>query len=408
MEARVSGAVMASLFQELTKGQNDVEGLLLGDSTGRTINTISDSQAEKLRFERIATIQGFIPCSRVFSFYNEVGKIDSEKLKETLQNRAQEVIGWYKYRRNSQALVTMRERYVHHNLMQELGFQPAHEFLFALFTSCCPLGMATHLYNYQVLSANQMKSNFKSHKLKVVNLRDTSHSEYRLQPQSIRTKCERFNNIIDDYRDDLVRSDGCLTTHTMCMQLMIKMKDLVEEVKNSESTVLAMEHEVCKLREKVLRKREMIQSSAQNTSETRPAQPGSNKSSNTKAPQPGGSKGNLIDLDFEEDFERVVEGAEMPPKPSITKSPFRFGPKDGTKSMGVDISSAIHEQVKDFFTESQTRHKDHKSQLASNHEVRLNSQIQTLDEDETQDFSPSEDMHSNGTTSQTLAASPEF
>lgn len=36
----------------------------------------------------------------------------------------QKVIGWFKFRRNTQALVSMRERFVHHNLIEKFNFTP--------------------------------------------------------------------------------------------------------------------------------------------------------------------------------------------------------------------------------------------------------------------------------------------
>ena len=37
----------------------------------------------------------------------------------------QKVIGWFKFRRNTQSLVSMRERSIHHNLIEKLNFTPA-------------------------------------------------------------------------------------------------------------------------------------------------------------------------------------------------------------------------------------------------------------------------------------------
>ena len=37
----------------------------------------------------------------------------------------QKVIGWFKFRRNTQSLVSMRERCIHHNLIEKFSFTPA-------------------------------------------------------------------------------------------------------------------------------------------------------------------------------------------------------------------------------------------------------------------------------------------
>lgn len=93
------------------------------------------------------------------SFYDGVGRVSDEKLSEILQDKrevptvycyllylngcviytmctikcslfilsffGQKVIGWYKFRRNSQMLVSLRERFVHHNLIEHLKLSPS-------------------------------------------------------------------------------------------------------------------------------------------------------------------------------------------------------------------------------------------------------------------------------------------
>ncbi|XP_031549699.1 BRISC complex subunit Abraxas 2-like [Actinia tenebrosa] len=262
MEVRVSGPVLSSLFLELANGKGDLEGFLLGDTSGRTVNTISDSSSQHLSFERIATIQGFIPRERAFSFYDSVGSIDKKKIEILLGKNKENVIGWYRYRRNTQSFVSMRERHVHHNLIREINFTPAKEFVFIIFTASTSAGMSVHSFDYNIVSSSHVMGTFTNHEMKVVNLGDTCHSEYRLQPETIRTPSKVFTDVINIYREDFIDKDGCLqqplATHSMCISLMTKMKELLTEVNNSESTVGVMTEQVQMLRENLEQKKREI------------------------------------------------------------------------------------------------------------------------------------------------------
>ncbi|TDH02454.1 hypothetical protein EPR50_G00173280 [Perca flavescens] len=120
---RMSGIVLASLMFQHVNSDSDVEGLILGESKFEEQITISDSQADHIHIEEIYNIQKHIACPRLNHFYNSVGEVNVEVVKNILADSKQEsVIGWYRQRRNSGQQMTFREKLVHENVIG--WFQP--------------------------------------------------------------------------------------------------------------------------------------------------------------------------------------------------------------------------------------------------------------------------------------------
>ncbi|XP_068429710.1 BRCA1-A complex subunit Abraxas 1 isoform X2 [Clinocottus analis] len=97
------------------------EGLILGESKLEEQVTISDSQADHIHIEEIYNIQKHISCLKLNDFYNSVGDVNVGAVKKILADNKQEnVIGWYKQRRNSCQQMSFREKVVHEQLKSRL------------------------------------------------------------------------------------------------------------------------------------------------------------------------------------------------------------------------------------------------------------------------------------------------
>ncbi|KAF1377959.1 hypothetical protein PFLUV_G00206200, partial [Perca fluviatilis] len=119
---RMSGIVLASLMFQHVNSDSDVEGLILGESKFEEQITISDSQADHIHIEEIYNIQKHMACPRLNHFYNSVGEVNMDVVKNILADNKQEsVIGWYRQRRNSGQQMTFREKLVHEKLKASLS-----------------------------------------------------------------------------------------------------------------------------------------------------------------------------------------------------------------------------------------------------------------------------------------------
>ncbi|XP_021105964.1 BRCA1-A complex subunit Abraxas isoform X3 [Heterocephalus glaber] len=108
------------------------EGFLFGEVKGEAKNSITDSQMDDVEVVYTIDIQKYIPCYRLFSFYNSSGEVNKHALKKILSRVEKNVVGWYKFRRHTDQIMTFRERLLHRNLQKHLSNQ---ELVFLLLTS---------------------------------------------------------------------------------------------------------------------------------------------------------------------------------------------------------------------------------------------------------------------------------
>ncbi|XP_051537371.1 BRCA1-A complex subunit Abraxas 1-like isoform X2 [Myxocyprinus asiaticus] len=81
---RMSGFILSSLMFHHLNSDADVEGLILGESVGEENCRITDSQIDQIQFEHTINIQKHIPCRKLHSFYNNVGDVSEQKLRQML------------------------------------------------------------------------------------------------------------------------------------------------------------------------------------------------------------------------------------------------------------------------------------------------------------------------------------
>ncbi|XP_041043094.1 BRCA1-A complex subunit Abraxas 1 isoform X1 [Carcharodon carcharias] len=128
----VPGFLFGSLAFQHLNADSDTEGFLLGEIKAEAKNSITDSQLDDIEVVHTIDIQKHIPCYWLFSFYNSAGEVDETALQKILLNQEKNVIGWYKFRRNTNQTMTFRERLLHRTLQKHLKNQ---QLVFFLFTS---------------------------------------------------------------------------------------------------------------------------------------------------------------------------------------------------------------------------------------------------------------------------------
>ncbi|CAH1782858.1 unnamed protein product, partial [Owenia fusiformis] len=179
-EIFLSGATLSALYYEHVNSPGDQEGFLIGKLSTTISDSISDSQINNLKEETVLNVFSHVPCPKPLSFYNAVGTIDAEKLQDLLQDKLQDIIGWYKFRRNSSSTLTTRERMLHANLISHAGPKLEKYFLFGLFSQFTTPNISTHTVE-QVFMQYKRNVGFAPVAVNVMNLKDTAQGDYRLQ-----------------------------------------------------------------------------------------------------------------------------------------------------------------------------------------------------------------------------------
>lgn len=126
------------------------EGFLIGEVTSEVTNHISDSQSDNTRLDTQIVIRTILPLPSVALFYLPTGRIKEDILAEVLSNTASEVVGWYKYRKNTNIKPTFRDKLISKGLQKY--FEKHHSkktfVICNLSNRACPSG-STHTFTYR-------------------------------------------------------------------------------------------------------------------------------------------------------------------------------------------------------------------------------------------------------------------
>ncbi|XP_060103096.1 BRCA1-A complex subunit Abraxas 1 [Heteronotia binoei] len=255
--ALLPGFVFGALAFHHFSTDSDTEGFLLGDVKGEAKNSITDSQMDDVEVVYTIDIQKHIPCYQPFSFYNSAGELNECVLKKILLGCKKAVVGWYKLRRNTDQVMTFRERLLHQHLQSHLSNQGL---VFLLLTSTVT-SSSSSTYKLEYALHKPQEGLFQKVPLVVANLGMAEQQGYRTVSGSCISS--GFCRGIAKHRSEFFNEDGSLKEvckiNEMYATLQAELKDLCSEVVDSERSVENLLAEVNKLKQEIRRKKELTE-----------------------------------------------------------------------------------------------------------------------------------------------------
>ncbi|KAG9463338.1 hypothetical protein GDO78_021944 [Eleutherodactylus coqui] len=140
----------------------------------------------------------------MYRFYSGVGELNKLALQKLLAGQEKDVIGWYKFRHNTEQTMSFRERILHNNLQTYLS-NP--ELVFLLVTSQSTTETkSTHLMEYSLYRPQD--GLFQKVPLIIANLGLAEQQGYSTLFGSCMSA--RFNHAVTSHRSEFFSEDGTL------------------------------------------------------------------------------------------------------------------------------------------------------------------------------------------------------
>ncbi|XP_073493210.1 BRCA1-A complex subunit Abraxas 1 [Phyllobates terribilis] len=251
--ALMSGFVFGALaFQHVNSG-SDAEGFLLGVVKGEAEDNITDSQMSDVQVVYTIDIQRSIPLYHPCRFYSGVGELNKRALQKLLAGQEKDVIGWYKFRHNTEQTISFREKVLHHNLQTCLS-NP--ELVFLLVTSHSTTETeSTHLMEYALHKPQDHL--LQKVPLIIANLGLSEQQGYSSLFGS--SMSSGFNRAVTNHRSEFFNDDGTLKEvdkiTAMCTSFQEELKETCSRVADSENFVEKLLQQVNQLKMQIAKKK---------------------------------------------------------------------------------------------------------------------------------------------------------
>ncbi|XP_033070106.1 BRCA1-A complex subunit Abraxas 1 isoform X2 [Trachypithecus francoisi] len=251
--AVLSGFVLGALAFQHLNTDSDTEGFLLGEVKGEAKNSITDSQMDDVEVVYTIDVQKYIPCYQLFSFYNSSGEVNEQALKKILSNVKKNVVGWYKFRRHSDQIMTFRERLLHKNLQEHFSNQ---DLVFLLLTpSIITESCSTHRLEHSLYKPQ--KGLFHRVPLVVANLGMSEQLGYKTVSGSCMST--GFSRAVQTHSSKFFEEDGSLKEvhkiNEMYASLQGELKSICKKVEDSEQAVDKLVKDVNRLKREIEKRR---------------------------------------------------------------------------------------------------------------------------------------------------------
>jgi len=230
----IPGFLFANLIRDAGQCSSQKEGLLIGESKIKIVDTVTDSHSSGVKEDFEITIQDSTPCFKTFSFYNHLGHIDQKKLNNQLYKQEENFIGWYMFRKNTRTTISMREHAVIKRLLaNDIG--KSKYLIFLLITPSLSDNGAALQFSYKCFVCKK-DSSPEAVNLKIINLGDQTYckKDYvqhsRLVGTRSRPSSGCMGTILDTYVGEFLSPTGSVKQVDATQRVFFKAQGTLKEL----------------------------------------------------------------------------------------------------------------------------------------------------------------------------------
>eukprot|EP00118_Oscarella_pearsei_P014150 m.119389 g.119389 ORF g.119389 m.119389 type:complete len:240 (+) comp37695_c0_seq17:108-827(+) len=215
---------------------------LWGDSTQKA--QLSTKSSAVRRFSGESKNSNRELLSQLSSFYNKIGEVQIDDVVRLTKGKMENVIGWFRLRRNTKLRVSLRERAIHGSLIHYLTHAKCTEVLFGVFTGQSSVEEETKSFDYSMWtfhSDHHPRQQFVPCKVNVINLGNTAKDAYSSSPLQVMS--DAFRGVLSTFKGmDCVEE----VTH-LYEAILSKLQALSERVDESQEEISQLQGDIEKL-----------------------------------------------------------------------------------------------------------------------------------------------------------------
>ncbi|XP_076650520.1 BRISC complex subunit FAM175B [Halictus rubicundus] len=263
----ISGAALSLLFYEYVGSRGDQMGFLLGENLEFVVKTYTDAENQIETVKRHNNIETVVTCPLPELLHDSIGRVNKEKLKDFMRDKSKQVIGWFRFRRNTNLVLTMRDKMLHREFASHFsgGNGCAEEFFVTcLLSSSITSDKGTHKFRHVFL--RRTRGMFEPVPLKIINLGNDltilDGSDYKPAPtKNLSNTPDVFSKLIESLSLDVTRTSGLESAIRIQKVAEQYLDKLIPQLCESDHEVAELERQI---KEFELNRKEKLNGSTNN------------------------------------------------------------------------------------------------------------------------------------------------